>query len=374
LVRNGHEVVVYTRRTDPGQSERVDSERGFQVVHVPAGPATELPKDELYQYMGNFGRWLIGEWAVDPPDVVHAHFWMSGLASLQAGGELGLPVVQTFHALGVVKKRHQGDADTSPPERIEAERTIGQLVSGVVATCSDELFELVRLGVPRSKVSIAPCGVDVDLFRPGGPTAPRGARRRLLAIGRLVQRKGFDVGIAALRGLPDTELVIAGGMPVGERSADPEMTRLRDTAWKFGVADRVHLLGQVGRDELPALMRSADLVLCTPWYEPFGIVPLEAMACGVPVVASAVGGLTDTVVDGVTGVHVPPGRPRVLRTVVQSLLEDRYRRTAMSAAGRDRACSRYTWDRVAIETARAYDKAMARSVRQPAHGRRSREA
>lgn len=372
LARNGHAVVVYTRRTDPQQPERVDSGRGFQVVRVPAGPATDLPKDDLYPYMPDFGHWLVDEWADDPPDIVHAHFWMSGVASVLAGRELRLPVVQTFHALGVVKIRHQGDADTSPPERIAAERTIGRLASGVVATCTDELFELVRLGVPRAKVSIAPCGVDVDRFQPNGPTADRGARHRLLAIGRLVPRKGFDVAIAALRGLPDTELVIAGGMPAGEQSADPEVTRLRDVAWRFGVADRVHLLGQVGRDEMPALLRSADLVLCTPYYEPFGIVPLEAMACGVPVVASAVGGLRDTVVDGVTGVHVPPGQPRALRAAVSSLLDDRCRRSAMSAAGRDRACSRYTWDRVATETLRAYDKAMARSDRRAAHSRRSR--
>jgi glycosyltransferase involved in cell wall biosynthesis len=372
LGRHGHDVVVYTRRTDPGQQERVDSGHGFEVVHVPAGPAADLPKDELYPYMREFGDWLVGEWAVDQPDVVHAHFWMSGVASVRAGRELGLPVVQTFHALGVVKKRYQGDADTSPPERIAAERTIGRLASGVIATCTDELFELVRLGVPRSKVSVVPCGVDVDRFRPGGPAADRGAPNRLLAIGRLVPRKGFDIGIAALRGLPDTELVIAGGMPAGEQAADPEVTRLRDVAWRFGVADRVRLLGQVGQDAMPTLLRSADIVLCTPHYEPFGIVPLEAMACGVPVVASAVGGLTDTVVDGVTGLHVPPRRPRAVQVAARSLLEDRVRRVAMSAAGRDRACSRYTWDRVATETVRAYDKAITGSARRVTTEPRSR--
>ena len=368
LARDGHEVVVYTRRTDLGQPERVADGHGCQIVHVPAGPATDLPKDELYPYMRDFGQWLVGAWADDPPDIVHAHFWMSGVASVLAGRELGLPVVQTFHTLAVAKKRHQGATGASPPERITAERTIAKLVSGVIATCTDELLELVRLGVPRSRVSIVPCGVDVDRFRPSGPTAARGARRRLLAIGSLLPRKGFDVAIAALHGLPDTELVIAGGMLAGDRSADPEVNRLRDVARRCGVADRVHLLGQLGQEEMPALLRSADLVLCTPPYEPCGIVPVEAMACGVPVVASAVGGPRDTVVDGVTGVHVPPGQPRTLCLAVRSLLDDRARRIAMSAAARDRACSRYTWDRIAMETIRAYDKAMATFARRPPTG------
>jgi glycosyltransferase involved in cell wall biosynthesis len=217
--------------------------------------------------------------------------------------------------------------------------------------------------------------VDLDRFDPDGPATGRGARHRLLSVGRLVPRKGFDVAIAALRGLQDTELVIAGGRPAGEQAGDQEALRLRDLAWRFGVADRVHLLGQVDRTDMPALLRSADLVLCTPRYEPFGIVPLEAMACGVPVVATAVGGLTDTVVDGVTGVHVRPDQPQALRAAVRSLLDDPGRRIALSSAGRDRACSRYSWDRVATETARAYDKALARSNRDIGHRRHgSREA
>jgi D-inositol-3-phosphate glycosyltransferase len=370
LARNGHDVVVYTRRSAPEQRERVDTGRGYQVVHVPAGPAAALPKDELYPYMDEFGQWLIDEWADDPPDIVHAHFWMSGLAALLAGAELGLAVVQTFHALGVVKRRHQGAADTSPPQRISHERDIGQRASAVIATCSDEMFELIRLGVPRTKVTITPCGVDLDHFRPDGPIADRGTRNRLLAIGRLVPRKGFDVAIAALRGLQDTELVIAGGCPPGEENGDPETLRLRDLAWQLGVADRVHLLGQVDQADMPALLRSADVVLCTPRYEPFGIVPLEAMACGVPVVATAVGGLTDTVVDGVTGLHVPPGRHRAVRAAVRSLLNDDKRRIALAEAARNRVCTRYSWDRVATETVRAYDKAMSRSNGDVTHSRR----
>ncbi len=343
LVRRGHEVCVYTRRSDPDVAERVRSQQGFTVVHVPAGPAEPLPKDDLYQHMGEFADWLADEWSSDPPDLVHAHFWMSGLASVLAAERVGVPVVQTYHALGSVKRRYQRDKDTSPPERIDVERMIGRRVDRVVATCSDELFELLRLGVPRRRVSVVPCGVDPKTFSAKGAAAPRTARHRLLAVGRLVPRKGFALAIAALRGLPDTELVIAGGPPKSRLSTDQEAQRLMRLAQRRGVAERVHLLGQVPQRQMPKLLRSADLVVCTPWYEPFGIVPIEAMACGVPVVATAVGGLIDTVVDGVTGRHVPPDRPAALRTVLRSLLGAPAERAAMAEAGRDRACARYSW-------------------------------
>jgi D-inositol-3-phosphate glycosyltransferase len=353
LARHGHQVTVYTRGTDPKSAERVRTERDVTVVHVPAGPRQPLPKDQLYPHTGEFGRWLADEWAAHPPDLVHAHFWLSGLASVLAGRQVGVPVVQTFHALGTVKRRHQGDADTSPPQRIGSERMIGRHVARVIATCTDELFELVRLGVRRTRVSVIPSGVDPEEFRPDGPVAERTARHRLLAIGRLVRRKGFDLTIEALPGIPDTELIIAGGPPGDQLAADPEAIRLLGLAKRLGVGDRVRLLGPVSRQEMPALLRSADAVVCTPWYEPFGLVPIEAMACGVPVVATSVGGVTDTVIDGVTGLYVP-AEPVALALATRSLIGNRYRRTALGSAGRDRACSRYSWDRIATETARVY--------------------
>ncbi|WAL63615.1 glycosyltransferase [Amycolatopsis cynarae] len=359
LCRQGHEVTVYTRRDDRHQRERVRTRGGYQVVHVPAGPPERLPKDELLPHMADFGRFLADEWRREQPDVVHAHFWMSGLASTLAAREINLPVVQTFHALGVVKRRYQGAADTSPPERVQLERLIGKSATRVAATCSDEVFELARLGLPRPRMSVVPCGVDLTRFTAEGPKAPRGAPHRIVSVGRLVPRKGFATAIAALAGVPDTELVIAGGPGQGRLADDPEARRLRELSRRCGVGDRVHLLGQVGRAEMPELLRSADLVLCTPWYEPFGIVPLEAMASGIPVVAAAVGGLTDTVVDGVTGELVPPQRPDVLATTLRRLLDDPAVREAYGVAGMDRARSRYSWDRIATDILRVYEKALA---------------
>jgi D-inositol-3-phosphate glycosyltransferase len=357
LARRGVDVTVHTRRDDAGLPRRVEMAPGVTVDHVPAGPAAALPKDDLLPHMAAMAADLHRVWSRRRPDVVHAHFWMSGHVALAAARPLGIPVVQTFHALGVVKKRHQGGKDTSPAAREQLESALVRDVDRIVATCSDEVFELVRLGADRRRVSVVPCGVDTRLFTPRGPAEPR--RRglhRVVVVGRLVERKGIGNVISALADVPDTELVIAGGPDRAELDGDREVQRFRRLIAEHGVADRVELRGRVGRADLPALLRSADLVACVPWYEPFGIVPLEAMACGVPVVASAVGGLIDTVVDGKTGIHVPPRRPDLIAEALRDLLPDETRRAALGAAGVRRARSRYTWDRVAAGTLQAYDE------------------
>jgi glycosyltransferase involved in cell wall biosynthesis len=355
LARHGAEVVVHTRRDDPDLPARVPAAPGVTVAHVDAGPPQPIPKDDLPPHMDEFAGRLRSAFREDPPDVVHAHFWMSGRAALAAARPLGIPVAQTFHALGVVKRRHQGDRDTSPPGRLAAEATLAREADRIVATCSDEVFELVRMGADLRRLAVVPCGVDLDLFQPQGPAVPRPpGRHRLLVVSRLVERKGIGDVVAALAGLPATELLVAGGPPAGELGGDPEARRLTALAERAGVAGRVRLLGQVGRGDLPALYRSADLVVNVPWYEPFGIVPLEAMACGVPVVASAVGGLVDTVVDGVTGAHVPPRRPGLLAATLHNLLADPGRRATLGAAGARRARRRYGWDRIARSTLEVY--------------------
>jgi D-inositol-3-phosphate glycosyltransferase len=283
------------------------------------------------------------------PDVAHAHFWMSGLAAVTAGRACDVPVVQTYHALGSVKRRHQGAADTSPAHRIAYERELGRAVDQVIVQCQDEICELVQLGVPRQRMTLVPSGVNTERFRPDGPAEPRAACHRVLSVGRLVERKGFEDLIAAMVAVPSAECVIVGG-----GHDDPYARRLRQVAASCGVADRVRLAGAVPPAEMPRWYRSADVLAATPWYEPFGLTPLEAMACGVPVVATAVGGLTDTVVPGVTGDLVPPRDPRALGTVLRRLLGDEVRRFSYAAAALDRAGQSYSWRRVATQLAAVY--------------------
>lgn len=363
LAALGNEVVVHTRRDDPSLPRVVRMCPGVEVDHVDAGPPEEIAKDELLPHMDEFAADLERRWRERRPDVVHAHFWMSGHASLLAAAPLGLPVVQTFHALGTVKRRYQGGLDTSPERRIGIEREIARRADRVLPTCSDEVFELMRMGADSERLTVIPCGVDLSRFSPTGSAAPRGRRRRLLYVGRLVQRKGVGNVVSALAELPGVELLVAGGPERARLEADPEARRLRQLADELGVADRLHLLGRVGREELPALIRSADAVVSVPWYEPFGIVPLEAMACGVPVIASAVGGMIDSVVDGRTGVHVPPRDPERLAEAAAALLADRERRRAYGSAGARRARRLYDWRRIAAQVRDVYEQvAPARSA------------
>ncbi len=356
LVRQGHSVVVHTRRDDPHAPRQVRTPGGVTVDHVDAGPAAPVPRDSLWPWMGDFAADLTHQWADEPPDIVHAHFWMSGAASVAAARPLGIPVIMTFHALGVVKRRHQGRADTSPPDRVGTEARLIAEADTVIATCSDEVVELRRISCAGA-VTVIPCGVDLDLFAPTGPVAPGPGpgRRRLLVVGRLVERKGISTVIEALRVLPDVELVIAGGPGADGLSRDPDVARLRAGARAHGVADRVRFLGRVERSALPALIRSADAVVSVPTYEPFGMVAVEAMACGVPVVASAVGGLQESV-DGLTGVHVRPADPPGLSAELRRLLDDAPTARRMGQASRRRAEARYGWSMVASETGLAYGR------------------
>jgi len=358
LVRRGHEVRVYTRRTDASQSDVVPLPDGVVVEHVPAGPAEPVPRDDLLPHLGEFGRWLAGRWGDGPfqPDVVHAHFWMSGLAALTATAERRIPVVVTYHALGSVKRRFLGERDPSPPTRIGLERTLGSIADRVIAQSEDEVAELGRLGIRRADTVIVPSGVDVGRYEPTGPVVehPGGGRRRILSVGRLVERKGFADLIEALRRIPGAELVVIGGPAADRLDRDPEAIRLRAHAERCGVADRVRLIGAVPNEELPGWYRSADVVACAPWYEPFGLTPLEAMACGVPVVAYAVGGIAESVIDGVTGTLVPPRDAGALVMALRGLLNDEVRRMSYASAAVDRVRSRYTWERTAFEAERVY--------------------
>jgi glycosyltransferase involved in cell wall biosynthesis len=350
LAEQGHEIRVYTRR-DGTELPDVVPMNGFEVVHVCAGPPVPLPKDELLPFMGTFAERLTADWTTWRPDVAHAHFWMSGLAAVTAGRACDVPVLQTFHALGSVKRRYQGAADTSPPRRIGYERQLGRAVERIVVQCQDEIHELQLLGVPRTRMVLIPSGVNTDQFQPDGPAEPRSDRPRILTVGRLVERKGFEDVIRALAAVPHAELVVVGGAPDG---CDPYADRLQEVAAQCRVADRVTLAGAVPAQQMPRWYRSADVLAAAPWYEPFGLTPLEAMACGVPVVATAVGGLTDTVVDGITGDLVPPRDPRALGAALRRLLGDEMRRFSYAAAAADRAGHSYSWRRIAAQLATVY--------------------
>ncbi|SMD17894.1 Glycosyltransferase involved in cell wall bisynthesis [Lentzea albidocapillata] len=342
----GHDLTIYTRRTEARLPDRMRVADGLEVVQVPAGPARQL---DVTPHVGEFARSLQDLWSSDVPDLIHAHHWTSGLAAVLGARHSGIPVVQSYHTL-------QGGDSTAH------ERLVGRAATCVIATSGHETNELARLGVRRSKISAVPWGVDLQTFTPNGPSAPRNGMPRILTVGGLAPHDGVDDLIGALTTVSWTELVIAGG-PSSSRP-DANLVRLRELADRCGVAHRVTFLGRVPHADVPPLIRSADVVACPQRHEPFGIVPIEAMACGVPVVATAVGGLAETVVHGVTGLHVPPREPAALGRALRSLLANDVRRQEMSCAAEDRARVRYDWQRIALEMDLAYQR-----VGGPAAGR-----
>ena len=351
LAELGHEVRVYTRRDGPDLPAVVGLSAGVKVVHVPAGPAEKIPADLLLPHMGDFARWLGNEWREGDwkPTVAHAHFWTSGLAAVTAARQVGIPVVQSFHELA------DAEATATGPSRAGYERALGRAVDRVVAQSQDEVRGLVRIGVPRTQLTLVPAGVDSARFSPDGPAADRDpARPRILSVGRLVERKGFGDVIQAMRYVPGAECVVVGGPPAEQLKADPQARRLRALAEQFRVADRFRLIGGVPAKDMPRWYRSADVLVAAPWQEQFELAPLEAMACGVPVIGTTVGGLTDTVVDGLTGDLVPARDPRALGSALRRLVNDRVRHFAYATAALDRARQAYSWKRVAAQVGSVY--------------------
>jgi D-inositol-3-phosphate glycosyltransferase len=358
----GAEVVVHPRRDDPALPRRVEFCPGVTVDHVDAGPPEPLAKDVLAGWMDAFADDLVARWRHERPDVVHAHFWMSGIAAVDAGDRARVPVALTYHALGAEKRRHQGASDTSPPGRVAVESWLARAVDHVVATTAHEAGAVAAMGALDRDVTVVPCGVDLDHFGTAAGRPEPDRRVRIACVSRLVPRKGIADVIAALVDLPDAELVVAGGPPLAMLHEDQEARALRALASRLGVADRVRFLGAVDRDDVPGLLRSVDVVCCCPWYEPFGLVAVEAMACGVPVVASRVGGLAETVVDGRTGALVPPRDPAAIAAAVRAVTGDPGRHRALSAAASQRAQA-YAWTRIAARTARVYAQLVRRGRR-----------
>lgn len=363
LGRMGHHVTVYTRRRDPDVRDRARPAPRVTVEQVAAGPERPLPDDDLLCETPAFAAQLARRWAADRPDVIHAHYWTSGLAALVAARDLDLPVVETFHRIAHAA-RWRGEAGRV--ERVRLERAIGRTAAAVIATSESEHAALIRVGVLRHRLAVVPGGVDVDQFTPCGPVLPRGGMtHRLLALGSPAWHTGIDTAIGALARIPGAELIVAGGPPLEDLDGDPAVHRLLVLAQETGVDERVTFLGRVAHGDVPRLLRSVDLTVSLPWDESSELVALESMACGVPVVTTAVGGHLDSVIDGITGIHVLARRPAEAARRIRALLDDPTLRESLGIAGVDRARSRYSWDRVARETLGVYEAVRRRTLNGP---------
>jgi glycosyltransferase involved in cell wall biosynthesis len=318
--------------------------------------------------MGEF-RDAFYEFATHEPaayDLIHANFWMSGWVACEAKRDLGLPFAQTFHALGEIKKREQGTADTSPPERRAVELRILKEADLILATCPAEVEDLLGLyGAQPSRLALVPCGVNVRTFRPVDRKEARANldlpnKPTIAYVGRLVPRKGVDTLIEAFSFLPrylDVRLVIVGGEPGVEVSS--EVRRLSALAERLEVRKKVTFTGSRPQEELRRYYSAADVAVTVPHYEPFGMTPLEAMACATPVIGSRVGGIKTSVADGETGYLVPPRDPEALAGRLLRLLSDEDLRDQMGRAARHRIKEHYAWERIAALATAAFSEVAA---------------
>ena len=378
LAGQGHQVTVYAQKNLPDVPDQAELHAGVRVEHIDAGPVRETAATEkaglddagLLERVPAFSGPLRSRWQSERPDVVHALRWTSGLAALAASRDLGIPVVQEFSSLGVTERRVAGlrgqpgavKADGASAARIRLEPAIGRSATAVVATNSAEVSDLASLGVHRSSIRVVPWGVDTELFTPEGPVAQRNGRPRLLTAADLTQRKPLETLLRALTRVPGAELMVVGGPAEAELPDDDGYVKLAKFAAALGITDRVIFTGQVDYAAMPSLLRSADLVLSTCQYEPSGITSLQAMACGTPVIAPPVGGHVDAVVDGTTGIIIPPDRPALLAQRIRQLLAHPMLIEAYGVAAVDRVRSRYSWDRIAGETLAVYDRVTAQAA------------
>jgi D-inositol-3-phosphate glycosyltransferase len=364
LADHGHKVTIYAQKQQADAPDRAELSDGVQVEHIDAGPVCEPVTDaeqadaDLLNRVPAFSGPLRSSWELERPDIIHALRWTSGLAALAAARDRHIPMVQEFSSLGVTEPRDHGRAAGAAAARIRLEPAIGRSAAAVVATHSSEASDLANLGVHRSSIRVVPWGVDTDMFTPEGPVAKRNGRPRLLTAADMTERPALETLLRALTRVPDAELMVVDAAARTQLDSDA-YTELAKFAAALGISDRVIFSGQVARSAMPALLRSADLVVSTCQYEPSGMTSLQAMACGTPVIAPPVDGHADAVVDGTTGILIPPGRPALLAQRIRQLLAHPMLLEAYGVAAVDRARSRYSWDRIAAETIAVYDKVAA---------------
>lgn len=349
LGRRGHAVSIHTAHAHPAGV----AVTGIAVDRVPVATGVVDTSAELMPAIGEIARHLIDVWRRDTPDVVHCHGWAYGLAAQLAAKKTPVPIVQTFHELSGHVRRHPEGEQAATAAKLES--LLARNATALTAGCHDDVQTLIRLGHPRAKVSVLAAGVEIDdsveTASPRSEVVPR-----IVAAARdFGAEQGLSDVLRALPSLGAAELTLVAAEP-----ARTDARHLRDLARRLRAADRVRLMHGDDVAEPAALFRSADIVVLPARYEPSCELVLQAMACGAPVVAAAAGAARDAVIEDVTGLLVPPGNVGALGRAVRVALSQPVLQQGMGLAGRSRARSRYSWDRIATDAEVVYLAAAAR--------------
>ncbi|MGH2544493.1 MAG: glycosyltransferase [Ardenticatenaceae bacterium] len=363
--RRGWAVDIFTHAQSLERPAVVHMARNVRVIHVQAGPVEPVDKNELYQFVPEFADNIV-EMVAEAGlyyDVIYSHYWLSGLVAERLRETWNVPFVQMFHTLGKMKNQiAQREEERELDVRIGSEARLMRRADRVVAANPTDRQQMLDLyDADPTKIEIVPCGVDLSLFRPVPQDEAREElgvpedKRLIVFVGRIEALKGIDTLLHAIARLVEARpawrrhlmLAIVGGSAEDDaESMTAEMRRLRDLRQALGIRDVVCFLGAQAQETLPYFYAAAEMVVMPSHYESFGMVALEAMACGTPVIASDVGGLTYTIRDGENGFLIPPQRPDLLADKILQLLESPDLRSHMGQNGTDRAL-RFGWQTVA---------------------------
>lgn len=369
LGARGYTVDVFTRRASEDGPEIQPFGPNARVVNLAAGPASTIDKREIAEHLPEFERQLLDFVRRDGVayDLVHSHYWMSGVVGSSLAERWSVPHVAMFHTLGEVKNRARS-GEHEPASRIAAERAVATSADRIVVASEHERQSLATLyGATPERIAVVPCGVDLDLF---APMDKEFARRRLglrsseriiLFVGRIEPLKGIDILIDVAAQLHEDEnfaVLIVGG----DARAREQIEALRGQAAALGVDHHISFVGAVEHHELPLYYNAADVCVVPSHYESFGLVAVESMACGTPVVASRVGGLTTTISDGETGYLIPWRCPEPFAERLELLLDNDELRASFGRAGRE-AVERFRWSHVTDAVASLYDDVLATNRR-----------
>lgn len=378
LSKMGYEVDIFTRWDNPNQPRVVCYEPGIRVIHIRAGEKSFIPKEKLFQHMDEFANKMLGFIKKERLnyEVIHAHFWMSGYVAAVIKKVVGTPFVITFHALGKVRRIYQGAADRFPDSRFQIEEMIVNQADAIIAECSQDKDDLmIHYYAKQEKINVIPCGFDSSEFY---PMEKRLCSIRLgldpnekiiLQLGRMVPRKGVEDVIKGTSLLLRKKKMSVRLLIVGGESEDPcpvktpEIGRLQHIAEQEGISDRVTFIGRRSRNLLKYYYNAAHVFVSTPWYEPFGITPLEAMACGVPVIGTNVGGIKYSVEHDKTGFLVPVREPEILSRRILEVLENPVIAKDLGLRAVRRVNRLFTWEIVAREIADLYEKVNTSTLR-----------
>lgn len=372
LARAGTLVDIFTRRIAATQPDVQVIAPGVRLIHITAGPQDRIEKEQLYPFINSFVEGVVAFSQAESfrYDLVHSHYWLAAEAGVALAAAWDVPHVAMFHTLAEVKLLARA-SECESEKRRESERRLVQEVDRIVAATEHEQRLLEQIyGVFRSRIEVVPLGVDRDRFRPREQAEARRTlsldsdAQILLAVGRIEPLKGLDILIEALAEMTERtrlQLLIVGG----DDRSEHEVARLHQVAQSAGVAGHIRFVGAVLHEDLNTYYNAADVVVVPSFYESFGLVAVEAMASGVPVVASRVGGLASTIIDGRCGYLIPWRCPGPFAEKLDLLLENRSLRDALGTAAAI-SMEHYEWFSVAQRLSAIYETLIREHIAEPA--------